>query len=480
MNRIIAVIFALGLVFVAFAGCALNAADDSATRIDDITSSEDNTARSDGDITRYPDNTDRTNGTLSFDATQSGDTEPPEDDDAPLFSYDKYWITAETRDNMSEREYTLYCKAVDSIIAGDGVVNGFESQNEFERVRLVLFSEFLPIRCMVMTYNQTSEPFTYENGTASFKLLGDRESRDSAYAELENIMNEALSLIESDDSDWQRIAKLFLYVSNHMTYGYVHEVYGVTADFYHSIVYRTGVCGDYVLYLNMLASQIGFETLVGHSEGKNGFYEGDHAWSMIKVEGEWYHFDACWESLLFTHENMDYFAFDTQVRHDSLANNNMWGMIGEVELFRICADNTRTELPYCENGMSASERSRIYLSVFEEYDRAMADEMPEDEVEKYLDGLISDSRELLDSGNDVWVEFEIKNGTMNSAVSDLIYNYSPQDMSEHPELENGADKFTQRKLVLKHVDLSKPKFMLYSIISEIIVRDSSVRLVRPD
>lgn len=113
MKRIIAVIFALGLVFVAFAGCALNAADDSATRIDDITSSEDNTARSDGDITRYPDNTDRMNGTLSSDVTQSGDTEPSENDDAPLFSYDKYWITAETRDNMSEREYTLYCKAVD-------------------------------------------------------------------------------------------------------------------------------------------------------------------------------------------------------------------------------------------------------------------------------------------------------------------------------------------------------------------------------
>ena len=134
-----------------------------------------------------------------------------------LFKYDKYKVTSDARDYMTDREYELYCKMIDSILAHDGVVSGFESYEEFEKMLGLLFSEFIPVRYVIQSYLQSNEPFSYENGTATFKFVGDEETCSENYAAFENKINEALALIKEDDSDWERIAKLYLYVSNDMT-----------------------------------------------------------------------------------------------------------------------------------------------------------------------------------------------------------------------------------------------------------------------
>ena len=52
-------------------------------------------------------------------------------DEEPIFVYDRYMVTADGRNYLTEREYELYKKMIDSIIAHDGVVEGFESYEEF-------------------------------------------------------------------------------------------------------------------------------------------------------------------------------------------------------------------------------------------------------------------------------------------------------------------------------------------------------------
>ncbi|MGN1155065.1 MAG: transglutaminase domain-containing protein [Agathobacter sp.] len=282
----------------------------------------------------------------------------------PIFVYDKYMITADGRNYLSEREYELYKKMIDSIIAHSGVVEGFESFDEFFKVWGFMLSEFVPARNMVKTYLNAEEPFAYNDGTATLAFVGDKETCERNYAAFEDIMNEALAMIRAKDTDWERLAKLYLYVSNNMSYGSPNEAYEVYGDFYDCIVYKKGTCVEYAYYLNMLANQIGFETIDGRSLGKDGFVGADHAWSMIYVDGQWYHFDACWQATSFPQERMQYFAFSTDERYTSLSNNSFWGEPGDLEMFNQ-DDYTkeRGELPYCESGMSEEERIQLYHAV---------------------------------------------------------------------------------------------------------------------
>lgn len=471
MNRLLACLLLCAAFFPLLAGCGMQHKTDAP---------HDSESAQSGDETTIPAESTGTD-TIPCDSTsEPGQTEPP--DEEPLFRYDKYWISADAREYLTDREYALYCSMVDSILAYDGTISGFASYDEYIKVRSVFFSEFLPVRCIIQSYLTSDDPFAYKDGTAIFRFVGDQASCTESYMALENIVNEALSLIKADDSEWERLAKLYLYVSEHMVYGNPYEAYGKNADLYHSIVYQIGMCSEYAFFLNMLAEQIGFETKIGRSLGKDGFDEADHAWSMIFVEGEWYHFDACWQASMPTCEGMEYFAFSTPVRYESLANNSPWGVRGEVELFRQVEYGTRREeLPYCESDMSERARRDLYLSVNDEYRQILADEIPAYMLEGYVASILEEAQDLIDSGADVWVRFSIKNKTMNSAVTDLIFNYSPQDLpdylSDYPELEYGADRCTLRVITLKHVDRSDLKLMLYSIIMEDIVLDRTVGLV---
>lgn len=405
-------------------------------------------------------------------------TDSPIDDNDPLFQYDKYMVSADAQSYYTEREYSLYCKMIDSLLSYNGVVEGFVSEDEAWKLWGFLLSEFVPARSMIQTYADSSEPFLYKNGTVTLKFKADKATCRENYASFEKIMNEALSLIWEDDSPWQRIAKLYLYVSEHMVYGSPYQTYGVHPDLYNCIIYKIGECAEYACYLNMLANQIGFETILASSFGKDGFEGADHAWSMICIGGQWYHFDACWQAPLLAHDNMDYFAFSTQERYDSLASNNSWGMTGEVEMFcQHNYTNQRTELPHCKTGMSEDQRVQLYLSVIDDYRAGISKDIPDNMLETYIDSAIEKVQDSLANGETVGIKFEIKNGTLNSAVKNLILTYSPEDLENYPELENDADRCMVLSVVLMHIDQSDLRSMLFFIIKEDIVIDQSVELI---
>jgi len=254
MKRILAIVLSIVMVFAVLTGCDSWQTDNPTQSLATLPN---NDHSSNGDETHgtEPSQESTTPGTDKKDPSKE-EPNPPVDNEEPLFTYDKYMVTADARESMSEREYMLYCRTIDSILAHDGVVTGFESYSEFFRVWSFLLSEFIPVRVMIQSYLQSDEPFLYEDGTATFKFIGDKETCDQNYAKFEKIMNEALALIHEDDSDWERIAKLYLYVSDHMTYGSPFTSYGVHADLYNSIIYKVGMCTQYACYLNMLANQL--------------------------------------------------------------------------------------------------------------------------------------------------------------------------------------------------------------------------------
>lgn len=467
MKRIVVIVLTLVMLFACLTGCGSGPTNDAAQSLE--------TGYATQGTEPSPESTTPENG--QKDPSQE-EPDSPADNEEPLFTYDKYMVTADARDAMSEREYMLYCQAIDSILTHDGVVTRFESYSEFSRVWAFLLREFVPARVMIQTYLQSDEPFLYEDGTATFKFVGDKETCDQNYAKFEKIMNEALALIQEDDSDWERIAKLYLYVSNHMTYGSPYTSYGVNVDLYNCIIYKVGMCAEYAYYLNMLANQIGFETIPGKSLGKDGFEGADHCWSMIRVDGQWYHFDACWQASLLYHESMDYFAFDTQKRYESLATNSMWGQRGEVDMF-YQHDYTyeRTELPNCEYAMSEKERTELYFAVIDEYIQSLSRDVPDDMITNYIDAAMMKVLEDITNGATVGIKFEIKNGTTNGTVKNLILNYSPQDLEDYPMIGYDHERCNLEFVLLKHIDQTDLKSILYFIIEEDAVIGQSVELV---
>ncbi len=402
----------------------------------------------------------------------------PVGNDKPLFQYDPYWVSDDARSYFSEREYMLYCQAVDSILSHNGIIEGIESEDECWTIWRFLLSEFIPARSMIQTYLQTSEPFIYDNGTMTLKFLTDEETCLENYTRFESRINDALSLLREDDSDWERIAKLYLYVSDHMTYGDPYTAFGINSDLYNCIVYKIGMCTEYTLYLNMLAEHAGFETIWAHSSGKEGFAWADHAWSMIRVEGQWYCFDACWQAPLHNHKKMDYFAFSTQDRYNSLAHNDPWGTVGEVEMFcQYLYTNERTELPYCETTMSESKRTALYNAVIREYLDGIKQYIPYDEIDSYIDDALSKVQNALDDGAAVGIRFEVIPGITNYGVAQLILNYSPEDLQDYPQLEYNGEWCTLPWVVLKHIDQTNLRDILYEIITQEIVVCQSVELI---
>lgn len=461
MKKIFSAALSLLLIVTALSGCS----DDRTTNSDDA---------------KITDTTNEsTTETLEEDITEEITTEPEEDavPEEQLYRYNKYLISADSREYYTGREYTLYCKMIDSILAYDGKVSGFNSYDEFFKVWSFLLSDFVPVRNIILTYINSDEPFEYENGTATLKFAYDKETCTQNYMAYENIMNEALSLIKESDSDWEKIAKLYIYVSDNMTYGNPYETYGVNVDTYSCIVYKLGMCTGYTSYLNMLAEQIGFETIIGRSQGKDGFEGADHAWSMIRVDGKWYNFDACWQSPHSTYENMNYFAFDTEFRYRSLASNNPWGMVGEVEMFDLHSHkNERKELPLCDEKMSETERKRLYLSVIDEYNTVVSKYIQGD-IDEYVAGAYKEILPDVMAGINIGIYFEIKSGVLNSNVRDLILNYSPQDLARYPEFNNEAEKCKFVSIILLHPDQSNLKDLMYCIINEGIVKQQSVKFV---
>ncbi len=58
---------------------------------------------------------------------------------------------------------------------------------------------------------------------------------------------------------------------------------------YAVLVNGTGICGSYALAYRALMNSAGMECIYLSSE------EMSHAWNMVKIDGQWYHVDCCWD-----------------------------------------------------------------------------------------------------------------------------------------------------------------------------------------
>lgn len=228
------------------------------------------------------------------------------DDNKALLEYDPKIMDKKGEAYLGDL-LPLYQACVDAIVAYEPSVSGFRSFEDFEKVWQVLWIAFYPSSALlIQSFSDSETPYVFEGDTVTFHFKhGDKASHDAAYKAFADVINEGLSLICADDDDWTRLARLFRYAHESMEY---------RTDFgtmYEHISGHMGVCADYADYFALLARNAGFDAMVCIETGFTT--ELGHAWTLVEVDGVWYHFDSCWGSI-------NEFGMSTKTRLTSISS----------------------------------------------------------------------------------------------------------------------------------------------------------------
>lgn len=106
------------------------------------------------------------------------------------------------------------------------------------------------------------------------------ETMDAIDAATEEIM----FCLDENMTDFEKVMTVHDYMVLHYQYDYTYSNYDITI-----MTTKTGVCMGYALAFMHLMNELGIECLYVSSEAMN------HAWNLVKLDGEWYHIDLTWD-----------------------------------------------------------------------------------------------------------------------------------------------------------------------------------------
>lgn len=106
----------------------------------------------------------------------------------------------------------------------------------------------------------------------------------------------AIDVAAGCSSDYQRALLLHDWLIGNTAYDQSYTHYGPEGVLFHGL----GVCNAYTLTYSMLLDAVGIEnmTVTGTATDKGSGASGSHAWTLIKLNGSWYHVDATWDDPL--------------------------------------------------------------------------------------------------------------------------------------------------------------------------------------
>lgn len=108
------------------------------------------------------------------------------------------------------------------------------------------------------------------------------------------------STITNDMTDMEKALKLHDYLVLHTKYDLGHQINpdseGISS--YDIICNNAGVCQGYAQAYRDLLRRAGVESIMVSSDDMN------HAWNMVKIDGNWYHVDVTWDDPVPDYEGM--------------------------------------------------------------------------------------------------------------------------------------------------------------------------------
>ena len=127
----------------------------------------------------------------------------------------------------------------------------------------------------------TAIKFTFEKGE-SVKSIKAKQKK------IENQIGEFNSLVDHSMSDLEIALLAHDYLATHVAY-HEEESNVNRYDIYGALVLKKAVCQGYALSYELLLAENGVECGVASSQNTN------HAWNVVRLDGQWYHVDVTWD-----------------------------------------------------------------------------------------------------------------------------------------------------------------------------------------
>ncbi len=121
----------------------------------------------------------------------------------------------------------------------------------------------------------------FEYGEAAISFFATRSNR----SEIEKEKQRILSCVEESMSDMEKALVVHDYMALNYAYDETYSIYSADGMFEH----KTGVCQAYAEAFKEIMTELDIPCQIATSRNMN------HAWNLVKIDGEWYHVDVTWD-----------------------------------------------------------------------------------------------------------------------------------------------------------------------------------------
>ncbi len=160
-----------------------------------------------------------------------------------------------------------------------------------------------------------------------------RDKIISMRAEMDKKANEIINnIITPGMNDYEKVLAVHDYVVKCSRYDRLnadadtvpaeeHEAYGV-------LVNGIGVCDSYAKAVKLLLEKAGAQTIIveGSKVGtaEQGLAGADHAWNIVKLDGEYYHVDATWDDVSEERDSLELVYHHFNLNDEEMQKTHIW------------------------------------------------------------------------------------------------------------------------------------------------------------
>ena len=176
-------------------------------------------------------------------------------------------------------------------------------------------------------YPVTYTAYDEEGNTSSTTVTLHLRVKPERYYDPEEIYALARQVIEDNDicddsmSDIEKAFRIVSWVSTHIHYMMESDKCDWTAGAYDALTTMYGDCYNYMAMCRAMFGAVGIESMTVE---RYPIYESSHYWNLIKIDGYWYHCDACVFlsmtdiSFIFMYTDAELDPYNNSYDHDSL------------------------------------------------------------------------------------------------------------------------------------------------------------------
>ena len=151
----------------------------------------------------------------------------------------------------------------------------------------------------------------------------DKTREEKSKERLDELADSALlSCVKDGMTDYEKLWSIFCYISEHISYVDDAETMDETEEGINGFIKGTGSCFTYFASMKAMLERAGFDTI--NVTRDKTVKEGQHFWSLVKYEGEWYHIDATPRGPEDGREYLIFLLTDEQISAMNAAYGNYW------------------------------------------------------------------------------------------------------------------------------------------------------------